>query len=61
KTLSIVPFSDVTGLSIEGVRWPLNSIEVEFGSTHTLSNEIVSEAKIRLLSGLAIAIVQTND
>lgn len=60
-TLSIVPFSDLNGLSITGVHWPLNSVEVEFGSTHTLSNRIISNAEIELVDGLAIAIVQTND
>ena len=59
-TLSIVPFSDLNGLSIEGVYWPLKLVDVEFGSTHTLSNRIVSDAEVQLIDGLAIAIVQTN-
>lgn len=60
-TLSIVPFSKLSGLSVDGVRWPLVSVEVELGSTHTLSNRIIAEATIQLMDGLAIAIVQTND
>lgn len=60
-TLSIVPFSQLKGLTIEGVKWPLDQVFVELGSTHTLSNLIVSDAQVQLLDGLAIAIVQTND
>ncbi len=59
--LSIVPFSQLHGLTITGVRWPLNSVEVELGSTHTLSNVIDSQAHVELAGGLAIAIVQIKD
>ncbi|MEM8541602.1 MAG: thiamine diphosphokinase [Pseudomonadota bacterium] len=59
-TLSIIPFSDLSGLTIKGVQWPLELVNVESGSTHTLSNIIVSEAMIHLLDGHAIAILQTN-
>ena len=59
--LSIVPFSHLDGLTITGVRWPLNSEQVELGSTHTLSNVIVSHGNVELAGGLAIAIVQIKD
>ena len=60
-TLSIVPFSDLGGLTLTGVRWPLDAVQIALGSTHTLSNVIVSEARAELAQGLAIAIVQTNN
>jgi len=60
-TLSIIPFSDLKGLTIEGVQWPLEQVDVELGSTHTLSNKLVSDANVLLVEGHAIAIVQTKD
>lgn len=37
--LSVLPVSDLIGLSITGVRWPLDMRDVPLGSTLTLSNE----------------------
>jgi thiamine pyrophosphokinase len=37
--LSVLPVSDLIGLSIAGVRWPLDVSDVALGSTLTLSNE----------------------
>ena len=36
---SILAFSDLSGLSVKGAKWPLDTVEVEFGSSLTLSNE----------------------
>jgi thiamine pyrophosphokinase len=36
--VSIVPMSDIKGLTIRGVQWPLEHKSVPFGSTLTLSN-----------------------
>ena len=35
---SIIPFSDLKGLDLENVRWPLIARNVPLGSTLTLSN-----------------------
>ncbi len=59
--LSIVPFSRLDSLTITGVRWPLESVQVELGSTHTLSNVIIAQGYVELAEGLAIAIVQIKD
>lgn len=38
-TLSVVACSDLTGLSLSGVRWPLAGADVPLGSGWTVSNE----------------------
>jgi len=54
--LSIVPFSDLTGLDLAGVRWPLAGRTVPLGSTLTLSNIANGPVAIGLADGLAVAI-----
>jgi thiamine pyrophosphokinase len=55
---SIVPFGDLTGLTIKGARWPLTHADVPFGSTLTLSNEADGEVTIALASGHAVLFAQ---
>lgn len=63
--LSFIPFSDVTGLDLDGVKWPLHKRDVQLGSTLTLSNVTTGPVTIRLQSGYGIAIayppVNAND
>ncbi len=63
--LSFIPFSDVTGLDLDGVKWPLHKRDVPLGSTLTLSNVTTGPVTIRLQSGYGIAIayppVNAND
>ena len=54
--LSIVPFSDLEGLDLEGVKWPLSKRAVPLGSTLTLSNIANGPVRIELQSGYGIAI-----
>jgi thiamine pyrophosphokinase len=54
--LSIVPWADLEGLDLEGVKWPLQQRDVPLGSTLTLSNVANGPVRIRLRSGHAIAI-----
>jgi len=54
--LSIVPFTDLVGLDIEGVKWPLVKRDVPLGSTLTLSNVARGPVRIAVQSGHAIAI-----
>lgn len=37
-TLSILPYSQLVGLSLSGVKWPLTRAEVPLGSSLTISN-----------------------
>ncbi|WP_421693164.1 thiamine diphosphokinase [Aestuariivirga sp.] len=53
--LSIVPFSDLEGLDLSGVKWPLQNRTVPLGSTLTLSNLALGPVKIGLRAGHAIA------
>ena len=54
--LSIIPFGDLEGLDLEGVRWPLQDRAVPLGSTLTLSNLALGPVEIGLRAGHGIAI-----
>ena len=54
--LSLIPFCDLTGLDLDGVKWPLIKRDVPLGSTLTLSNVALGPVTIALASGHAIAI-----
>lgn len=57
KTFSIVPFSDIKGLSAEGVEYPLSKKDLSRYSNLTLSNVITSErARISVESGMFLII-----
>ena len=52
--LSILPLSDLEGLSIGGTKWPLDGVNVPLGSTWTLSNEALSTVNITLHKGYGV-------
>ena len=54
--LSIIPFGDLVGVDLDGVRWPLRNRAVPLGSTLTLSNVATGMVKIGLREGCGIAI-----
>ncbi len=54
--LSIIPWADLQGLDLDGVKWPLVQRDVPLGSTLTLSNVANGPVSIRLTSGYGIAI-----
>lgn len=53
---SLIPFTDLAGLDLEGVKWPLARRDVPLGSTLTLSNVAHGPVAIRLESGYAMAL-----
>jgi thiamine pyrophosphokinase len=56
--LSIVPLTDLKGLTITGVRWPLKEHFVQRGSTLTLSNSCLGgRAAVGVESGEALVIL----
>ena len=57
---SIIGFDDLGGLTIEGAKWPLRRKNVPFGSSLTLSNEVVGQLHLTLSSGRAILVAQFN-
>ena len=54
--LSIIPFGDLEGLDLSGVRWPLEDRNVPLGSTLTLSNLALGPVEIGLRAGHGVAI-----
>jgi thiamine pyrophosphokinase len=53
--LSIIPFTDLHGLDLSGVKWPLGRRDVPVGSTLTLSNVALGPVEISLQGGHGIA------
>lgn len=53
---SIVAFSQLQGLFIQGARWPLENVELSFGSSLTVSNAVCGNLHVSLHSGKAILI-----
>ena len=51
--VSLIPLSEfVSGLTTQGLRWPLHDKLVEFGTTLTVSNEMISEkARVTIRAG----------
>jgi thiamine pyrophosphokinase len=54
--ISIIPFADLTGLDLSGVRWPLVRRNVTLGSSLTLSNVALGKVSIALAGGYGMAI-----
>ncbi|MDW8480551.1 MAG: thiamine diphosphokinase [Meiothermus sp.] len=52
--LSLLPLGGFEGLSIRGVRWPLDSAQVPMGSTRTLSNLATGVVEVELNSGYGV-------
>ena len=55
--LSIAPFSDLRGLTVTGVRWPLQKHNVPLGSALTLANIVTGTVQLELLSGSALVLI----
>ncbi|MCO4317552.1 thiamine diphosphokinase [Phyllobacterium sp. 21LDTY02-6] len=53
---SIVAFSELHGLFISGASWPLENMELSFGSSLTVSNAVCGRLHVSLHSGKAILI-----
>lgn len=58
---SILPFSPLSGLTIEGALYPLDAAEIEAGSSRTISNVALGPIKITLSSGRAMLIARPFD
>lgn len=53
---SIVPFSDLEGLDLSGVKWPLHQRDVRLGDTLTLSNVALGPVAVGLRAGYGVAL-----
>jgi thiamine pyrophosphokinase len=54
--LSIVPISQQVTLSVGGVKWPLQEVPIEFGSSRPLRNEFAGDTATMRVSGTAAVI-----
>lgn len=55
--LSLLPLGGFVGLSLRGVRWPLEGAEVPLGSTRTLSNVALGPVEMVLEAGYGVVFV----
>jgi thiamine pyrophosphokinase len=53
---SVIAFEDLKGLILRGVRWPLDSVDLEFGSSLTVSNAVDGALSASVKSGRAAII-----
>ena len=54
--LSLIALSDLSGLSLRGTHWPLHEVEIELGSTCTVSNLATGPVEVTLASGYGMLI-----
>lgn len=53
---SILGFSELCGLTVEGAKWPLDDVVVPFGSSLTISNVVKDGLVVRLREGRALLV-----
>lgn len=58
---SILPFSNLTGLTIENARYPLQDADIDSGSSRTISNVAEGPITIQLKLGRAILLARPFD
>ena len=57
---SVLKFSAVTGLTIEGAKWPLTDVDLPFTSILTQSNEAAGPIRVSVRQGDAILLAQAD-
>ncbi len=55
---SILAFSPLSGLSVEGAKWPLDAVAIAFGSSLTMSNEVRGKLRVTLRAGRALLLAR---
>ncbi|MDN5708203.1 MAG: thiamine diphosphokinase [Planococcus sp. (in: firmicutes)] len=61
KYISFYPFAEeVSGFTIEGVKYPVTEERIPFGSTRFISNELLEEAKLGFTGGHLI-VIESSD
>jgi thiamine pyrophosphokinase len=53
---SVIGLTDLAGLTLTGVHWPLTDAEVPFGSSLTMSNRVSDHLEVTLQSGCAMLV-----
>jgi thiamine pyrophosphokinase len=59
--LSVIGYSDLVGLDIENVAYPLDKFSLSFGSSRTVSNIAKGTVRLRLREGKAIVLCRPYD
>lgn len=57
---SVLGFSDLHGLSIDGAEWPLDRVRMPFGSSLTISNRVTGSLSVTLAKGRALLVAQVS-
>lgn len=57
---SILPFTDLGGLTIAGAKWPLSEAAIAFGSSRTMSNVSEGPLLVDLTSGRALLVAHPD-
>jgi thiamine pyrophosphokinase len=57
---SILAFSELRGLTVEGAKWPLDRVVVPFGSSLTLSNVVTGNLSVTLGEGRALLLAHLD-
>nr|WP_276938896.1 thiamine diphosphokinase [Helcococcus sueciensis] len=60
KYISFLPTNDICKFSVNGVKWPLQNHHLEYGSSLTVSNEIISIANIEIHEGNLFVILSKD-
>lgn len=53
---SVIGFTELSGLTVTGAKWPLDNVEVPLGSSWTISNVIDGELAVELRAGRGMLI-----
>lgn len=59
--MSVIGFSDLGGLSLSGVRYPLQEADIAFGVSRTISNVVTGPMTASLQSGRALLLARPHD
>lgn len=59
--MSVIGFSDLGGLSLSGVKYPLQEADIAFGASRTISNVVTGPMTASLQSGRALVLARPHD
>lgn len=61
RTVSVIGLGDLAGLTLRGVRWPLERADVPFGTSLTVSNEATGPLEASIEGGRAVLVHGPGD
>jgi thiamine pyrophosphokinase len=59
--MSVIGFTDLGGLSLSGVQYPLQQADIAFGASRTISNVATGPVTASLQSGRALVLARPHD